>query len=197
MYVYIDRVGRMLDYLDIEELKIPIELNRAKRKTLAVTITPEGGLLIKAPKKMPEKEIKRFLEQRRYWIYKQTKKTLAEKENRIHRSEAELKKLKEQARMVLTEKTDYYKSIIGVEYKRLRIGDQKTRWGSCSSKATISYNWRLVLMPEEIMDYVVVHELCHLLEMNHSEFFWNHVSDVIPDYKVRRKWLKKNGNRYQ
>lgn len=187
----------MLDYLKIEELKIPIELNRAKRKTLAVTITPEGSLLIKAPERMTEKEIKRFLEQRRFWIYKQTKHMLAASADRIYRSEEEIKRLREQARIVLTEKTEYYKSIIGVEYRRLRIGDQKTRWGSCSSKATISYNWRLVLMPEKIMDYVVVHELCHLLEMNHSKVFWNHVSDVIPDYKVRRKWLKENGDRYQ
>lgn len=195
--MYIDRVGSMLDYLDIEELKIPIELKRAKRKTLAVTITPEGGLLIKAPEKMAEKEIKRFLEQRRYWIYKQTKHMIAASADRIHRSEEEINKLREQARTVLTEKTDYYKSVLGVDYKRLRIGDQKTRWGSCSSRATISYNWRLILMPEEIMDYVVVHELCHLLEMNHSNNFWCHVSKIIPDYKNRRKWLKENGNRYQ
>lgn len=187
----------MLDHLDIEELKIPIELKRQKRKTLAVTVTPEGGLLIKAPERMPEKEIERFLGQRRYWIYKQTKHMLAANADRIYRSEEEIKKLREQARTMLTEKTDYYKKILGVNYKRLRIGDQKTRWGSCSSNGTISYNWRLILMPEEIMDYVVVHELCHLLEMNHSNNFWHQVSGIIPDYKVKRKWLKENGNRYQ
>lgn len=187
----------MQDYLEIEELKIPIELRRAKRKTLAVTVTQEGGLLIKAPVRMPEREIECFLEQRRYWIYKQTKHMLAANVDKVYRSDAEIKRLREQARMVLTEKTDYYKSILGVDYKRLRIGDQKTRWGSCSGKGTISYNWRLVLMPEKIIDYVVVHELCHLLEMNHSNNFWNHVSDIIPDYKISRKWLKENGNRYQ
>lgn len=187
----------MLEYLDIEDLRIPISLNRAKRKTLSVTVIPGGSLLIKAPVRMPEREIKRFLEQRRYWIYKQTKHVLEEDAERICRSGEEIKRLRRQARIVLTEKTDYYKSMIGVDYKQLRIGDQKTRWGSCSSKATISYNWRLVLMPDEIMDYVVVHELCHLLEMNHSKEFWNQVSRIIPDYKTRRKWLKENGSRYQ
>ena len=104
--------------------------------------------------------------------------------------------LREQARKVLTERTDYYKEILKVDYQRIRIGAQKTRWGSCSSRGTISYNWHLVLMPERIMDYVVVHELCHLVEMNHSPAFWKKVSEILPDYEDRRKWLKENGKRY-
>ena len=185
----------MLDYLDIEELKIPIELKRAKRKTLAVTITPEGGLLIKAPEKMPEREIKRFLEQRRFWIYKQTKHMMATNADRIHRSEEEINKLREQARTVLTEKTDYYKSVLGVDYKRLRIGDQKTRWGSCSSKGNLNFNCLLMLAPPDVLDYVVVHELCHRKEMNHSKAFWNEVEKVLPNYKESVRWLKEEGSR--
>lgn len=186
----------MREILEIEDLDIPVELQRGKRKTLVLSITKEGQLLIKAPLQMPEKEIERFIGQRRYWIYKQAKRMLQENENRVVRSEEEIQVLKEQARKVLTERTDYYKEMLKVDYQRIRIGDQKTRWGSCSSRGTISYNWHLVLMPERIRDYVVVHELCHLVEMNHSSAFWKKVAEILPDYEDRRKWLKENGSHY-
>lgn len=186
----------MREILEIEDLCIPVVLQWGKRKTLALTITQEGSLLIKAPLQMQEKEIERFVGQRRYWIYKQTKRILQENASRVVRSEEEIQVLREQARKVLTERTDYYKEILKVDYQRIRIGAQKTRWGSCSSRGTISYNWHLVLMPERIMDYVVVHELCHLVEMNHSPAFWKKVSEILPDYEDRRKWLKENGKRY-
>ena len=186
----------MREILEIEDLDIPVELQRGKRKTLVLSITQEGHLLIKAPLQMPEKEIERFIGQRRYWIYKQTKRILQENASRVVRSEEEVQELKEQAREVLTKRTDYYKEILKVDYQRIRIGDQKTRWGSCSSRGTISYNWHLVLMPERIMDYVVVHERCHLVEMNHSPAFWKKVSEILPDYEERRKWLKENGGHY-
>lgn len=186
----------MQDYIEIEDLKIPLSLVRGKRKTLAISITPEAGLLVQAPLSMKEAEIERFLRQRRYWIYKQTKRALAEKKCRVERTPEEIGLLKEKARKRLLEKTEYYKTVIGVDYKKLRIGSQKTRWGSFSSSGTISYNWKLILMPEEIMDYVVVHELCHILEMNHSRAFWEQVGRVLPDYRDRRKWLKENGMKF-
>lgn len=185
----------MPDFIEIEELHIPVICEHGNRKTLAITITQEGNLLIKAPLKMQDREIERFLRQKRYWIYKQAKRVKEAASHRIYRSEDEIRHLREQAREVLTQKTDYYKVLLGVEYQRIRIGDQKTRWGSCSSKGTISYNWHLILMPEQIMDYVVVHELCHLLEMNHSWQFWEKVEKVFPDYRERRRWLRENGNR--
>lgn len=184
------------EYLEIEELHIPVVCRRNDRKTLAITITQEGALLVKAPLGIPDREILRFLKQKQYWIYKQTKRVLEDGQKRVERSEEEIKRLKLQARRVLTEKSDYYKSLLGVDYQRIRIGSQRTRWGSCSTRGTISYNWHLILMPERIMDYVVVHELCHLLEMNHSKRFWKKVGEVLPDYENRRKWLKENGNQY-
>ncbi len=186
----------MTDFMEIEELKIPILLQREKRKTMTITITPQGELLVKAPANLAEREVERFLQQKRYWIYKQTRRIMEANQNRIYRSEEEIKQLKQKARDLLTIKSEYYKKLLGVQYDRIRIGDQKTRWGSCSSRKTISYNWHLVLMPEEIMDYVVVHELCHLIEMNHSKRFWDKVGEILPDYQRRRKWLKENGNRF-
>ena len=111
-------------------------------------------------------------------------------------SREEEKSYREKARAVLTDKTAYYGRLIGVTYNRIRIADQKTRWGSCSSRGTISYNWHLILLPKNIFDYVVVHELCHLLEMNHSPRFWSQVEKILPDYRERRNWLKKKGGAY-
>jgi len=86
-----------------------------------------------------------------------------------------------------------FSSQIGVKVNKVSIKDQKTRWGSCSKKGNISLNWRLVMSPESVIDYVVVHELCHLKVMNHSKEFWDLVASILPDYIDRRKWLKANG----
>ena len=90
---------------------------------------------------------------------------------------------------------DYYQSLLDVSPNRVTIRNQKTRWGSCSSKGSLNFNWRLMMAPAEVIDYVVVHELCHLIHPNHSKNFWNQVSAILPDYRVRKDWLKKNGTR--
>ncbi|ACQ53386.1 M48 family metallopeptidase [Clostridium botulinum] len=100
---------------------------------------------------------------------------------------------KEQAVKVLKERTDYYSSILKVVPKNIVIKNQKTLWGSCSSKGNINYNYKIVMAPLKILDYIVVHELCHLVHMNHSKDFWHLVESIIPDFKERRNWLKENG----
>jgi predicted metal-dependent hydrolase len=82
---------------------------------------------------------------------------------------------------------------LGVVYRRIRIGDQRTLWGSCSRAGTLSFNWRLVLAPLEVLDYVVVHELCHLRVPNHSKSFWTLVEGSRPDWRERRDWLREHG----
>ncbi|MBO5095030.1 MAG: M48 family metallopeptidase [Lachnospiraceae bacterium] len=98
------------------------------------------------------------------------------------------------AREYITARVAYYEPIIGVTHTRLSIRDQKTRWGSCSSRGGLNFNWRLMLAPPRVLDYVVVHELCHRKEMNHSKAFWHAVETVLPDYRELRKWLRENGN---
>lgn len=186
----------MKDKLVIEDITLPIIMARSSRKTLSISITDDISLRVKAPIRMTDREIERFINGKKFWIYKQAVRVKKDNASRVSYSEEEIRRLREKARRVLTKKTDYYKKLLNVNYQRIRIGDQKTRWGSCSSKGTISYSWRLVLMPEDIQDYVVVHELSHLLEMNHSSRFWEHVGNVIPDYKNRRSWLKQHGNEY-
>lgn len=104
------------------------------------------------------------------------------------------KRYKNDARATLKARTDYYLTITGGSYTSISIRDQKTRWGSCSSRGTLSYNYRLIFAPREVLDYVVVHELCHLTYLNHSKDFWNKVASVMPDYKVHKNWLKEHGH---
>lgn len=100
---------------------------------------------------------------------------------------------KKQARAVLTERIEFYARKYGFEVKKIRISSARTRWGSCSAQKTLSFTWRLVMAPPEVIDYVVVHELCHLRELNHSPSFWAQVEAILPGYKSQRKWLKQNG----
>jgi len=99
-----------------------------------------------------------------------------------------------QAKTVLEERVRFHSETLGVQHSRIGIGDMKSRWGSCSSTGGLKFNWRLVMAPFEVLDYVTAHEVAHLLEMNHSEYFWRHVDRCVPDHKVWRKWLKQEGN---
>ena len=100
---------------------------------------------------------------------------------------------KDHAAIKLKEKTLRYAAILGLKPTTIKVRDYKARWGSCSSLGGISYNWRIIMAPHSIVDYVVVHELCHMVEHNHSAKYWRHVENLIADYKLRREWLKFNG----
>lgn len=99
---------------------------------------------------------------------------------------------REQLRLIAEEIIEREAPQLGVTVKKLRIGDQRTRWGSASSNGTISLSWRLLLAPRQVIEYVVIHELCHLLEMNHSKRFWAHVARRWPSWKEERKWLQEH-----
>ena len=106
----------------------------------------------------------------------------------------DIQKLAKEALDILPKKVEYYAKIIGVTYGRITIRNQKTRWGSCSAKGNLNLNCLLMLTPEEVQDYVVVHELCHRKQMNHSKQFWEEVGKILPDYRERRTWLKEHGS---
>lgn len=97
---------------------------------------------------------------------------------------------RERARLAIRERVDHYARLIGKQPGTIRIKDQQKRWGSCSQKGNLNFNWRLILVPDEILDYMVVHELCHLVHLNHSAEYWSLVGSILPDYKARRDWLK-------
>ena len=101
---------------------------------------------------------------------------------------------RDRAREIFNWKVQDYARTLGVKPGRTTIRGQTKRWGSCSSKGNLNFNWKLVMAPPEILDYVVAHELCHLEHLDHQEEFWNMLSEIMPDFKVRRRWLKQNGH---
>lgn len=103
--------------------------------------------------------------------------------------------LKKQARSEVTERVAHHTRMLNVTAKRIRIGDPVSRWGSCSSKGSLSFSWRVVMAPPDVLDYLVAHEVAHLREMNHSPRFWALVEKTCPDFKASRHWLRINGSR--
>lgn len=101
---------------------------------------------------------------------------------------------RKEAKILLNEKADEYAQRLGVSYTDIHIKDQKSRWGSCSSKGNLNFNWRIIMAPEPVCDYVVIHELCHLIHMDHSPAFWQLVESICPQYKQYKKWLKDNAD---
>ena len=173
-------------------LTVQYSIIRSDRKTIAIQIQPDGNVVVRAPKRMRMEEIKRFVESKAEWIEKHLLNRTTFNQEKL--TDQEMKMLREKARAVVTEKVQYYAPLVGVTYNQIAIRAQHTRWGSCSNKGNLNFNCLLALVPPEVLDYVVVHELCHRKELNHSERFWNEVTKILPDYKVRKKWLKDNGS---
>ena len=170
---------------------------RSDRKTLAIQIRDEETVIVRAPRRAAKRDIDRILQEKDGWI----KKHLAEfKEKKLKagahspKSQEEIAELTKRAAEYIPGRVSYFAGLIGVDYGRVTIRRQKTRWGSCSSKGNLNFNCLLMLAPGEVLDYVVVHELCHRKEMNHSRAFWREVERVLPDYRKQVKWLKENGS---
>lgn len=174
------------------------EIIRSNRRTISLEITSAGQVVVRAPKRMPEGEIRAFVESKSSWLAKHLQKKEKDMESLQEEgyfTEREIKRLAALAKQVIPEKVAYYARIIGVTYGRISIRKQKTRWGSCSREGNLNFNCLLMMAPPEVLDYVVVHELSHRLEMNHSARFWAQVEKVMPDYRVPRKWLKEHGGK--
>jgi predicted metal-dependent hydrolase len=169
------------------------ELIRSARKTLALQLKPDGTVLVRAPLRTSKRQIEAFLREHWDWICRQQEKLAARPPVEKLRPE-ELAELKKRAWRVFLARASYYAPVVGVRFQRLAVRSQKTKWGSCSSKGGLNFNCLLLLAPPEVLDYVVVHELCHLLEMNHSQRFWAEVGRAYPHYAAARKWLKQNGS---
>jgi predicted metal-dependent hydrolase len=97
-----------------------------------------------------------------------------------------------QAAAILDERLAYWRGQTGIRFAAVRLSDARKRWGSCSSKGSLNFSWRLVMAPVDVIDYVVVHELVHIEHMNHSKAFWSRVGEILPDYEVKKKWLRDN-----
>lgn len=172
---------------------------RSNRKTVAIQVNSDRSVTVRAPRSASEKDIEEILKKKKAWISKHIEKIKETKERFEAEPTEKLTRekviaLADEALKVIPERVEYFAKVIGVTYGKITVRNQKTRWGSCSSKGNLNFNCLLMLAPPEVLDYVVVHELCHRKQMNHSKAFWLEVEKVIPDYKEARKWLKEEGS---
>lgn len=177
-----------------------IRIVRSRRKTISIQIDENLRITVRAPLRMSEAALAAFIEERSEWIEKHLEKMRRRQEETRPEPEEiltleQIRALARKAAEYIPERVSYYAELTGITYGRITIRSQRSRWGSCSSTGNLNFNCLLMLTPPEIIDYVVVHELCHRLEMNHSDYFWDEVERVMPDYKKRRKWLKTNGEK--
>jgi predicted metal-dependent hydrolase len=214
----------------------PDRIIRSKRKTIALVVTPDAQLIVRAPNETSMEYIDWLIEKKKLWI--KQKIAHVKKLNETHQKKQYLdgegflylgkwlrlriKKeqeqplvydgeylfivesnlpnadylitnwYKEMSRRVLTERVDWFVKCYGFNYTRITITDAQKRWGSCGHNNTLNFSWRLVIAPMEVIDYVVIHELCHTTEKNHSDNFWVKVKTILPNYKNSIKWLEQN-----
>lgn len=213
------------------------EIIRSKRKTVAIQITNEGKVIIRAGLKTPETFIRKIVNERQNWIIEKRDQALKNHNNfkkrelcegaeylllgnvyhlkiknfekSIHISESDLiipniDVEKQKQKLIMFYKDFAYRyfyerinklcELYNFSYDKLRITSAYSRWGSCSSNKTISFTWRLIMAPEAMIDYVIIHELCHTKHMDHSKLFWDSVEKIIPDYKVKKKWFSEHSS---
>lgn len=175
-----------------------VHVTRAARKTISIQIKPDG-IYVRAPLRMSDAKIESFLDSKSDWIRKHIRMVAEQKavaKNLQPYTYDEMRELAAKALEVLPNRVSYYAKIMGVDYGNITIRNQRTRWGSCSSKGNLNFNCLLMLLTDDIIDSVIVHELCHRKHMNHSPQFYAEVEKVFPDYQRCHRWLKENGGIY-
>lgn len=183
-----------------EEGVIPVQVVYSKRRSMGLEIKRDGSVYARIPNGISGQYVMDFIKERQDWIVQkwflimERRKKEEERPQRDYEKNPELESLyRARARRQLEARASYFAEQMGVTYNRILVRAARTRWGSCSAQGNLNFHWKLILMPPEILDYVVVHELAHRKEMNHSARFWAEVEKVLPDYASRRKWLKDNG----
>ena len=168
------------------------EIIRSNRRTVAITIKG-GRVILRGPIRLSATDAEKIIAAHEKWIIEKLEnsknKTIPDK----NLSEEKIAELKKAAKVYFKNKIEHFANIMNLKYGRMTITSAKTRFGSCSSKGNISFSYRLMLYPQPVREYVVVHELAHLLEMNHSKRFYAVIERYLPDYKERKKQLKNGG----
>lgn len=176
--------------------KMEVQIIRSNRRAIAIQVTSDLNIIVRAPYGVSKKQIDLLLKEKEAWIQKHLRLIKKRKEESFKGpklSKEEVEQLAKEALSYIPKRVEYFAHRMQVDYRSITIRNQKTRWGSCSAKGGLNFNCLLMKMPPEIIDYVIVHELCHRKQMNHSKAFWNEVAYVLPNYKNSVEWLKKNG----
>jgi len=172
-------------------MQLTYRVIRSDRRTVSIKIEGDG-VVVRAPKYASDRQIREIVESKAAWIAEQLAKR--EQEKKLPRlTDADIQLLADQALEDIPARVKRFAPLVGVTYGNITIRNQRSRWGSCSSQGNLNFNCLLMLTPPAVRDYVVVHELCHRKEMNHSAAFWAQVARVMPDYKTHLRWLKTHG----
>lgn len=173
-----------------------VEVRRSKRKSVAIKITADMQIVVFVPLYVSGNEIERMVISKSKWIDEHMLKvqsTIDERSKLEKITFEQVKELADQAVEYIPKRVKYYAEKENFVYNKITIKNLVSRWGSCSTKGNLNFNCLLMLTPDYVIDYIVVHELCHLREMNHSEKFWTEVEKIMPDYQRAELWLKQNG----
>jgi predicted metal-dependent hydrolase len=163
-----------------------------RARHINVTVRRDGTVWVTKPRRIPVREVERFVEKCGQWIERAQKRfAKLPKTSRIESSKKEHEKYKRAARSLIERRVAHFNAFYKVPVSKIVVRNQRTRWGSCSHKGVLSFNYRIVFLPDHLVDYIVVHELCHRREMNHSKRFWALVAQAIPDHAACRKGLRK------
>ena len=164
--------------------------NRTKRVSLSVS--HDGSVAVTIPYSLTENVAERFLQEKANWLFSRLE-FFKQFEGRIiiKKTIKDYAENKEKALSLVKSKVVYFSKLYEFEYNRISVRNQKTRWGSCSKKRNINFNYKILFLTERLADYIIVHELCHTKELNHSKNFWNLVKEILPDYKKLRKEIKQ------
>lgn len=178
-----------------ESNKIKFEythVTKPKNKTLKIIIKRDAKCIVISGNKVSKEKIEKIIDLKKEWIIE---KILEYKNNpRIllgNTTKGELDRNKKVVLKTITNRLKHYNKIYNYSWSKVSIRDQSTRWGSCSSNKNLNFNYKIIHLPEHLIDYIVVHEMCHLKEMNHSKSFWSLVEIALPQYKILRKELSK------
>lgn len=187
--------------LHIEGNASPIlcQVTPSDRKSLSIQVKKDGTVTVRSPYFLSRTECIHYIEEKSSWILQNYQKVTSKAVPPLTQQQLQQltfleKKFRKAAKDYIPKRVAYFHSFTGGTYTSITVRDQKSRWGSCSSRGTLSFNYRLMLAPPEILDYVVVHELCHLTHMNHSKDFWHMVESILPDYRTAKRYLKEHGH---
>ena len=171
-------------------MSVPYVLKRSARaRTLRLAVYPDASVVVTAPHFFGHGVIERFVEKHSEWIHRHVRRLEGREVIRIQRGE--IAKLKMRALARASARCAHFARVYNVRYKKISVRAQKTRWGSCSRSGSLSFNYKLAVIPPHIADYIVVHELCHLSEMNHGKKFWSLVAKSVPQHKAIRAELRR------
>ncbi len=179
--------------IKINENKIEYTLKMSERaRRMRLAVYRDGDFVVTAPRNIDENIIEKFILSKAQWVIDKIKRF---KDNPVKiftkGNYKEYREYKDEALALAEERIRYYNEVYGFSFNKITIKNQRTRWGSCSKKRNLNFNYKIALISQELSDYVIVHELCHLKEFNHSKEFWNIVGKTISDYSERRKKLRK------